>query len=155
LQTDGKPPARGAPAGSSALLKALVFAMFAMFAMTTDSVGTVIPEVIREFDLGLTAGGSFQYATMSGIAISAIALGFLADRIGRKITILIGLVMFGLPSAAATGCPDKHCLGEQSVAHGVIIRRSRSHPECRYPAWLQLPTRSSLSPGSAGKYRNG
>jgi fucose permease len=74
--------------------------MFAMFAMTTDSVGTVIPEVIREFDLGLTAGGSFQYATMSGIAISAIALGFLADRIGRKTTILIGLVMFGLSSAA-------------------------------------------------------
>lgn len=82
------------------LLKALVFAMFAMFAMTTDSVGTVIPEIIREFDLGLTAGGSFQYATMSGIALSAISLGFLADRLGRKATILIGLVLFGVSSAA-------------------------------------------------------
>lgn len=81
------------------LLKALVFLMFAMFAMTTDSVGTVIPEVIREFGLGMTAGGSFQYATMSGIGISAIALGFLADRIGRKPTILIGLALFGLGSA--------------------------------------------------------
>ena len=80
-------------------LKGLVFAMFAMFAMTTDSVGTVIPEVIREFGLGLAAGGSFQYATMSGIASSASALGFLADRIGRKATILIGLVMFGASSA--------------------------------------------------------
>lgn len=80
------------------LLKALVFLMFAMFAMTTDSVGTVIPEVIREFQLGLTAGGSFQYATMSGIGISAIALGFLADRIGRKATILIGLCLFGVSS---------------------------------------------------------
>lgn len=87
------------PKGSSVLLKLLVFAMFAMFAMTTDSVGTVIPEVIREFGLGLTAGGSFQYATMSGIAISAIGLGFLADRLGRKVTILIGLSMFGLGSA--------------------------------------------------------
>ncbi|RYD91262.1 MAG: MFS transporter, partial [Sphingomonadales bacterium] len=67
--------------------------------MTTDSVGTVIPEVIREFELGLTAGGSFQYATMSGIGISAIALGFLADRIGRKATILIGLLLFGVSSA--------------------------------------------------------
>lgn len=81
------------------LLKALVFLMFAMFAMTTDSVGTVIPEVIREFGLGMTAGGSFQYATMSGIGISAIALGFLADRIGRKPTILIGLSLFGVGSA--------------------------------------------------------
>ena len=88
------------PAGGSVLLKALVFAMFAMFAMTTDSVGTVIPEIIREFDLGLTAGGSFQYATMSGIALSAISLGFLADRLGRKATILIGLVLFGVSSAA-------------------------------------------------------
>lgn len=87
------------PQGSPLLLKVLVFAMFAMFAMTTDSVGTVIPEVIREFELGLTAGGSFQYATMSGIAISAIGLGFLADRLGRKVTILIGLMMFGLGSA--------------------------------------------------------
>lgn len=85
--------------GGTTLLKALVFLMFAMFAMTTDSVGTVIPEVIREFGLGLTAGGSFQYATMSGIGISAIALGFLADRIGRKATILIGLFLFGISSA--------------------------------------------------------
>jgi len=84
---------------SSLILKALVFAMFAMFAMTTDSVGTVIPSVIREFNLGLTAGGSFQYATMAGIGIAAIALGFLADRKGRKTTILIGLAMFGLSSA--------------------------------------------------------
>ena len=82
------------------LLKALVFAMFAMFAMTTDSVGTVIPQVIKEFDLGLTAGGSFQYASMSGIALSAISLGFLADRLGRKATILIGLLLYGASSAA-------------------------------------------------------
>lgn len=91
----GTPPGRG---GGSAVLKALVFLMFAMFAMTTDSVGTVIPQVIREFELGMTAGGSFQYATMSGIGISAIGLGFLADRIGRKATILIGLCLFGISS---------------------------------------------------------
>ena len=103
-------PADAVP-GRSGLLKALVFAMFAMFAMTTDSVGTVIPEVIREFDLGLAAGGSFQYATMSGIALSAIALGFLADRIGRKPTILIGLCLFGGSSAlfAAGRCSSTTC----------------------------------------------
>lgn len=81
------------------LLKALVFAMFATFAMTTDPVGTVIPEVIREFRLQLTAGGSFQYATMSGIGIAAVGLGFLADRIGRKVTILLGLTAYGAASA--------------------------------------------------------
>ncbi|PCD04087.1 MFS transporter [Sphingomonas spermidinifaciens] len=95
IDAAGRQAERGAPV----LLKALVFLMFAMFAMTTDSVGTVIPQVIREFGLGLTAGGAFHYATMSGIGISAIALGFLADRIGRKSTILIGLTMFGAGSA--------------------------------------------------------
>ena len=87
------------PSPAPRLLKALVFAMFATFAMTTDSVGTVIPEVIREFGLKLTAGGAFQYATMSGIGVAAIGLGFLADRIGRKATILLGLAAYGAASA--------------------------------------------------------
>lgn len=85
--------------GAPVLLKGLIFLMFAMFAMTTDSVGTVIPEIIREFGLGLTAAGSFQYATMAGIGISAIALGFLADTIGRKRSTLFGLLLFGASSA--------------------------------------------------------
>lgn len=87
------------PSGTSTILKALVFLMFAMFAMTTDSVGTVIPEIIKEFHLGLTAAGSFQYASMSGIGLSAISLGFLADRLGRKRSIILGLALFGASSA--------------------------------------------------------
>jgi len=89
---------RGAGTGSPLFLKLLIFLMFASFAMTTDSVGTVIPEIIREFGLGMTAAGSFHYATMSGIGLSAITLGFLADRIGRKQSILLGLSLFGISS---------------------------------------------------------
>lgn len=85
-------------AGRTGFLKLLVFMMFAMFAMTTDSVGTVIPRIIEEFGLGLTAAGSFHYATMSGIGIAAIMLGFLADRFGRKPAIVIGLALFGVSS---------------------------------------------------------
>lgn len=91
------PSKRGAE--STRFLKLLIFLMFASFAMTTDSVGTVIPEIIREFELGMTAAGAFHYATMSGIGLSAILLGFLADRIGRKRSILLGLTLFGLTSA--------------------------------------------------------
>jgi fucose permease len=83
---------------STRFLKVLIFLMFAMFAMTTDSVGTIIPSVIEEFDLGMTAAGSFHYASMSGIGIAAILLGFLADRIGRRGTILLGLGLFGVTS---------------------------------------------------------
>ena len=77
-----------------AVVKTLTYAMFAMFAMTTDSVGIIIPEVIRTFRLSLTAAGSFQYATMSGIAVAALLLGQLADRIGRRPTIIAGLTIF-------------------------------------------------------------
>jgi len=83
-----------APARNMGLVKTLTYLMFAMFAMTTDSVGLIIPEVIRTFHLSLTAGGTFQYATMAGIAVAGLFLGQLADRLGRRRTIVIGLTLF-------------------------------------------------------------
>lgn len=80
------------------LIKWLTFLMFMMFAMTTDSVGVIIPEVIKEFHLSMTLAGTFQYATMSGIAFAAIFLGYLADKLGRKKTIVLGLLLFALNS---------------------------------------------------------
>jgi fucose permease len=77
-----------------AAIKALTFLMFMMFAMTTDSVGIIIPEIIKQFHLSMTAAGAFQYATMGGIAMAGFFLGFLADRLGRKATIVIGLAAF-------------------------------------------------------------
>ena len=77
-----------------ALVKTLTYLMFMMFAMTTDSVGIIIPEIIRTYRLSLTAAGSFQYATMAGIAVAALLLGQLADRFGRRPTIVVGLFLF-------------------------------------------------------------
>ena len=74
-----------------AAIKALTFLMFMMFAMTTDSVGIIIPEIIKQFGLSMTAAGAFQYATMGGIALAGFFLGYLADKLGRKATIVIGL----------------------------------------------------------------
>jgi fucose permease len=79
-------------------IKALTFVMFMMFAMTTDSVGIIIPEIIKTFHLSLTAAGSFQYATMGGIALAGFLLGHLADRRGRKPTIIAGLALFAAAS---------------------------------------------------------
>ena len=81
-----------------AAIKALTFVMFMMFAMTTDSVGVIIPEVIRQFHLTLTAASAFHYATMTGIALAGFFLGYLADRYGRKATIVAGLCLFSLNS---------------------------------------------------------
>jgi fucose permease len=77
-------------------LKVLTFLMFMMFAMTTDSVGVIIPEVIQEFGLSMTAAGAFHYTSMTAIALAGILLGHLADRLGRKPTIILGLTLFAL-----------------------------------------------------------
>ena len=77
-----------------AVVKTLTYLMFAMFAMTTDSVGLIIPEIIKAFQLSLTAAGTFQYATMTGIALAGLLLGQLADRFGRRRTIIAGLTLF-------------------------------------------------------------
>jgi fucose permease len=81
-----------------AVVKTLTYAMFAMFAMTTDSVGLIIPEIVKTFRLTLTAAGTFQYATMAGIALAGLCLGTLADRLGRRRTIVIGLTAFAATS---------------------------------------------------------
>jgi fucose permease len=79
-------------------IRLLTYLMFMMFAMTTDSVGVIIPEVIRTYHLSMTAGGAFHYASMSAIALAAVCLGFLADKIGRKQTIILGLLLFAINS---------------------------------------------------------
>jgi fucose permease len=84
--------------GNLAVVKTLTYAMFAMFAMTTDSVGLIIPEIVKTFRLTLTAAGTFQYATMAGIAVAGLCLGTLADRLGRRRTIVIGLSAFAAAS---------------------------------------------------------
>lgn len=81
-----------------AAIRWLTFLMFMMFAMTTDSVGVIIPQVIKEFGLSMTVAGAFHYASMSGIAFAGISLGFLADKLGRKSSIVLGLVIFALSS---------------------------------------------------------
>jgi fucose permease len=80
------------------LIRWLTCLMFFTFAMTTDAVGSVISEIIEEFTLSMTAAGAFQYATMAGIAVGALLLGFLADRLGRKPTIILGLILYGTSS---------------------------------------------------------
>src|SRR5512140_95082 len=98
MPTATQPEAHVQSGSNLAKIKALTFLMFMMFAMTTDSVGVIIPEIIRQFKLSMTAASAFQYATMGGIALAGFFLGFLTDRFGRKATIVIGLVVFALDS---------------------------------------------------------
>ncbi|MBU2979589.1 MFS transporter [Alteromonas sp. C1M14] len=72
--------------------------MFMMFAMTSDSVGEIIKEVKLEFGVSNTQASLMHSLFMIGIAFSGLFLGFLADKFGRKKTLILGLALF------ATSC---------------------------------------------------
>jgi len=56
MQSDQRPKA----ASNLRLIKWLTYLMFMMFAMTTDSVGVIIPQIIRQFGLTMAQAASFQ-----------------------------------------------------------------------------------------------
>jgi fucose permease len=83
---------------STGALRLLVYFMFLLFAMTSDAVGSVISEVVGQFQLSLLAAGAFHYVPMIAIAVGGLGLGFLADRLGRKRAIVIGLALYCVSS---------------------------------------------------------
>ena len=85
---------------SYAAVTALTYAMFFMFAMTTDAVGEIIKIAKADMGLSNTQASAFHWATMIAIAASGIFFGFFADKFGRKKTIIGGLAIYGLASAA-------------------------------------------------------
>lgn len=82
----------------SRLIRAITCMMFFMFAMTTDAVGSIIPSLIEEFSLSLSAASAFHYVPMIAIAVGGLGFGFLADSQGRKRTIVLGLLLYGVGS---------------------------------------------------------
>ena len=81
-----------------ARVKLLTYMMFFVFAMTSDAVGVIIPELIKDYGLSMTQASAFHYVPMLFIGLSGLFLGYLADKLGRKITICIGLLLFSLAS---------------------------------------------------------
>ena len=65
---------------SLAAIKGLTYAMFAMFAMTTDSVGLIIPEVIETFTKQIPLG---RWADVGDIVGGVL---FLCSDLSRYVT---------------------------------------------------------------------
>lgn len=79
-----------------ALIRWITYLMFMMFALTSDSVGEIIKEVKIEFNVNNSQASLMHSLFMIGIAFSGLFLGFLADRFGRKNTIILGLSLFAI-----------------------------------------------------------
>lgn len=81
---------------NSRIIRWLTYLMFMMFAMTSDSVGEIIKEVKVAFSVTNAQASLMHSLPMLGIALSGLFLGFLADKLGRKPTIILGLALFGV-----------------------------------------------------------
>jgi MFS transporter, AAHS family, 4-hydroxybenzoate transporter len=79
-------------------IKLLLWSWLAMFADGFDisALSFAVPELIREWGV---SGPSFRWAQIAsnvGVLIGAPLLGFIGDRFGRRIAIVLGMVIFGV-----------------------------------------------------------
>ena len=72
----------------------MTYLMFFVFAMTTDAVGVIIPQVMAQYQLTMFQASAFHYVPMVAIGFAGLLLGRLADKLGRKILIIIGLSLY-------------------------------------------------------------
>ncbi|MGA5583847.1 MFS transporter [Streptomyces thermodiastaticus] len=61
-------------------------------------LGAIIPVLLRTHHLGMTAGDATTIATLSlvGVAIGAVCVGPLADRLGRRLLLISSVVLFSV-----------------------------------------------------------
>ncbi|MFJ4551331.1 MFS transporter [Streptomyces sp. NPDC088817] len=61
-------------------------------------LGAIIPTLLKTRHLGMTAGDATMIATLSlvGVAIGAVCVGPLADRLGRRLLLIASVVVFSV-----------------------------------------------------------
>ncbi|MCO1576879.1 MFS transporter [Crossiella sp. SN42] len=64
-----------------------------------------LPAIRAEFGLTATQGGLLATATLLGIGLSSVAVGWLADNYGRKRALMVSLAVFGVCTAALAIVP--------------------------------------------------
>jgi AAHS family 4-hydroxybenzoate transporter-like MFS transporter len=64
------------------------------------------PSILREWHVSRAAFGPVLSASLFGYMVGAFALGAAADRLGRKVVLLLGLAIFGLFTLAAPQAHD-------------------------------------------------
>lgn len=64
-----------------------------------------LPAIRAEFGLTATQGGLLATATLLGIGVSSVTVGWLADNYGRKRALMVSLAVFGVFTAALAVVP--------------------------------------------------
>jgi AAHS family benzoate transporter-like MFS transporter len=69
-------------------------------------IAYVMPDIIREWHLSPIEAGSIASYGLVGLMIGTAGLGMLADRIGRKVPLMLGLFFFSFFGGALYWAPD-------------------------------------------------
>ncbi len=106
---------------NTAAITCIICLIFLMFAMTTNAVGVIMPLLVEEFGITLARAGSFHYVTMAAIAIGALFLGWLADRLGCRFVVIAGLALFAIASLLFPLAQNYWFILALLIASGVAI----------------------------------
>ena len=78
------------------LLFALCFFIVLLDGFDTAAVGFIAPSLLKEWGVEKSALGPVLSAALFGLAAGAILAGPLADRLGRRLVLLVSVLVFGL-----------------------------------------------------------
>lgn len=84
-----------------------------------QALGLAVPALAAEFKTEPTAFASALSGSLAGMAVGALALAPLGDRIGRKATMIVALLIVGVMTAGATTSTTVFELAAWRIATGL------------------------------------
>lgn len=90
----------------------IFFVLMGWFAETIDLGGTsfLMPTIREYFGMDATTGGYYSSICFLGMFIGAIAAGRIADKVGRKKTIVVSMFIWGVAGFALVASPNVYYL---------------------------------------------
>lgn len=88
------------------LVFGLCFVIVLLDGFDTAAIGFVAPSLVKEWGLDKSALGPVLSAALFGLAAGALSAGPLADRLGRKLVLVVSVLMFGIACLASALAAD-------------------------------------------------